>query len=168
VARLQLPPEVETALSGHYTCECTTVNRAGQPVTWPAVPYYDREDGSIVVTASIAFPVKALNARRDRRVALLYSDPTGASLDDPPAVLVQGDATVSELLESTSQSLEMFKLSVRRQPDSRRFVANPIARRLFEFYFQRLAITVRPRRILVWPHRDFDAAPTVLGLADVG
>jgi len=168
VARLHLPPEVETALSEYYTCEFTTVNRAGQPVTWPTVPFYDREEGSIVVTASIAFPIKALNARRNARVALLYSDPAGTTLDDPPAVLVQGDATVSELLEPTRQSLELFKLSVRRQPDSRRFVANPLARRLFGFYFQRLAITVHPRRIVVWPHRDFGVAPTAVELADVG
>jgi len=32
-----------------------------------------------------------------------------------------------------------FKLSVLRQPESRQFVANPIARRLFAFYFQLFA-----------------------------
>jgi hypothetical protein len=168
VPRLRLPPEIEAVLRDYYTCEFTTVDRAGAPVTWPTVPFFDEEDGCIIVTASIAFPAKALNAGRDRRVALLYSDPTGSGLEDSPAVLVQGDASVSEVLEPTHQTLAMLRLSVRRQPDSRRFLGSRLARRLFGFYFQRLAITVRPRRITIWPHRDFGAAPTDIEVVGVG
>jgi hypothetical protein len=42
----------------------------------------------------------------------------------------------------------------------RRFVANPLAQKLFMFEYQRIGIFVRPYRILVWAHRDFSLAPT--------
>src|SRR6266542_4200087 len=165
VPALQLPADVEAVLRSFFTCEFTTLNQAGEPLTWPVEPFFDAAAGEIVATASIAFPVKALNARRNPHVALLYSDPTGSGLDDPPAVLIQGDARVEEWREWTPRTAEYFRLSVIRQPDSRKFIANPLARRLFAFYFQRLNITVQPRRVLVWPRRDFSVAPTEIGLA---
>lgn len=157
---LQFPPDIEAVLSKFYTCELTTVNKAGQPITWPTLPYYNQSEGTIVLAASIAFPTKTYNARRHPQVSLLYSDPMGSKLPDPPAVLVQGDATVMELVEEMPWTIDLFKTSVRRQPDSRKYIANPIARKLFEFYFQRIGIVVTPRRVLVWPHLDFSAAPT--------
>ncbi len=92
------------------------------------------------------------------------STPTrrGTELADPPAVLVQGRAEVSELREDRPWVLPLFKTTLRRQPEGRSFVANPLARRLFTFYFQRIAVVVRPRRVLVWPERDFARAPEVL------
>ena len=166
---LQLPPEVGAVLRGYFTCEITTVNRQGQPITWPSLPYYDEEAGRIILTVSIAFPVKAQNARRHPQVSLLYSDPTGTALEHPPAVLVQGDAAVAEVLElDTPQMRALFQTAARRQPDSRQFYGNRVARRLFAWYlFQRIALTVTPRRILVWPGRDFAAAPTEIELGHV-
>ncbi len=156
---LRLPPEIEAVIKEFYTCEFTTVNKQGQPLTWPTLSYFHQPEGQIIITASIAFPVKAHNARRYPQVSLLYSDPTGSKLDDPPALLVQGNATVKELVDDPPWSIEVFKTSVRRQPDSRQYIGNTIARRLFLFYFQRLAIIVQPRRILSWPHRDFSMPP---------
>jgi hypothetical protein len=161
---LSLPPDVAAVFREFRTCELTTVSRVGQPLTWPAEPFYRADAGELIVTASIAFPVKAYNARRNPKVALLLSDPTGSGLTDPPAVLVQGDATVEELTGDPPWTYEMFKESVRRQPRTRGFVANPVARSLFEFQFQRLALHVQPRRILAWAGRDFSREPTeVLG-----
>jgi hypothetical protein len=159
---LELPADVEAVLRSFYTCEFTTLNGRWEPLTWPVEPFFDAEAGEIVVTASIAFPVKAFNARRNPRVALLYSDPAGSGLSNPPAVLIEGDARVAESREWTPRSEEQFRLSVLRQPDSRKFIANPLVRRLFTFYFQRLTITVQPRRILVWPQRRFADPPTEL------
>src|SRR5215217_1744329 len=93
--QLHLPPDVETMLKECYTCEFTTVNSKGQPMTWPSVPYYNTEEGRIVIAVSIAFPIKAYNARKHPQVSMLFSDPTGSGLTDPPAVLVQGEATVA-------------------------------------------------------------------------
>jgi hypothetical protein len=160
--RLRLPPDVEAVFRRCFTCEITTINKQGQPLTWPNLPYYDEPNGRIVVTASIAFPVKTYNARRNPKVALLYSDPTGSGLTDPPAVLVQGDAVVDELIKDEYEQLavDIFVESVRRQPSARQYVGNPLARKLFLFYFQRIGVFVQPRRILVWPHRDFSRPPT--------
>jgi hypothetical protein len=157
---LELPPEVEAVFREFRTCEFTTVNRQRQPLTWPIEPFYRHSDGRLIVTSSIAFPVKAHNARRHSKVALLFSDPTGSGLEDPPAVLVHGDATVEELTGDPDWSYEMFKESVLRQPNTRKFVGNPIAQRLFLFQYQRLAVITEPRRLLIWPHGDFSALPT--------
>src|SRR5215471_3592295 len=97
----QLPDEVAAVLRSFFTSEVTTANAAGQPMTWPALAYFDEETGEIFFSVSIAFPVKAQNARKRPQVSLLYSDPTGSGLDHAPAVLVQGDATVAEILETT-------------------------------------------------------------------
>src|SRR5689334_25407401 len=99
MSQLDLPPEISSALRAYATCEMTTVNRHGQPITWPCLPYYDEDNGQILLSASIAFPVKAFNAQKHPQVSLLYSDPTGSQLDRAPALLIQGDATVSELLD---------------------------------------------------------------------
>jgi hypothetical protein len=75
-------------------------------------------------------------------------------------VLVHGDATTEELTGDPPWSYELLKTNVMRQPDSRKYLANPVARYLFLFYYQRIGIYVHPRRLLIWPHRDFSASPT--------
>ncbi|HST03366.1 MAG TPA: pyridoxamine 5'-phosphate oxidase family protein [Chloroflexia bacterium] len=165
---LLLPPDVTSVLKRFYTCEFTTVNSKQQPLTWPTEPFYHEPEGEIIVTSSIAFPIKAYNARRNPHVALLYSDSTGSGLEDPPAVLVQGTATsVEELTSDPDWSYEMFKESMERQPAYRKFVANSFARSMFTFQFQRLAIFVHPQRILAWPHNDFTQAPVEIEVAYV-
>ncbi len=166
---LKLPADVEAVLREFYTCEFTTVNQKGQPMTWPSVPYLDVAAGRIVCAVSIAFPVKAFNARRHPQVALLYSEPTGSGLDHPPAVLVQGEAVVAEVLEYTPDIIGLFRTVSRRQPDSRRFSDNAFVRGLFSWYlFQRISLTVTPRRILVWPEGDFAVTPQTIEVAGVG
>lgn len=167
--RLALPAEVEAVFSEFYTCEFTTVNRLGQPMAWPSVPYYNKGEGHIVCAVSIAFPVKAYNARRHPQVSLLFSDPTGCKLSNPPSVLVQGDAVVSEVLEYTPDIIGLFKTVARRQPESSRFTSNRFVRNLFVWYlFQRIALTVTPRRLLVWPASNFRQTPTEIEVAHVG
>jgi hypothetical protein len=163
-----LPADVEAVLRQFYTCEFTTVTRDGLPMTWPSVPYYNPQTGTIVCAVSIAVAAKAYNARRHPQVSLLFSDPTGSNLAELPAVLVQGDAQVQEVLDYGPDIIGLFKTVARRQPDSRRFTTNPVIRRLFIWYlFQRLSLTVTPRRILVWPKRDFSSQPTEIELAHV-
>jgi pyridoxamine 5'-phosphate oxidase-like protein len=159
MSEVPLSAEVRTLLRAYYTCEVTTVNRKGQPITWPCLPYFHEETGEIIFTASIAFPVKALNARRYPQVSLLYSDPTGSGLTKPPALLVQGEASVQELLDyHDPKIIGLFRLTQKRQPDSQRFSTNRFARRLFSWYlFQRLVVTVTPRRVRIWPAGDFHA-----------
>ncbi|WP_405436342.1 hypothetical protein OG373_05615 [Streptomyces avidinii] len=46
---------------------------------WPTA-VARRQDGTLLLTTSPAFAQKALNVRRDGRIALLFSDPTGSGL----------------------------------------------------------------------------------------
>ena len=166
---LNLPPDVEAVLQKFFTGEVTTVNKQGQPLTWPNLPYYDKPNGRVVVTSSVAFPTKALIAKRNPRMAVLYSDPTGSGLVDPPAVLVQGDATVADMLgpQWDQLAIDILKESMRRQPESRVYLRNPLIRKLFEFYYQRIVLVIEPRRILAWPHRDMGQPPSEIEVRHV-
>jgi hypothetical protein len=93
---LDLPSDVHAVLAGFVTCEVATLGRDGTPLAWPAVPLLLPERGQVLLTTTIGFPAKAANLRRDPRVSLLYSNPTGSGLESPPSVLVQGTATVSD------------------------------------------------------------------------
>jgi hypothetical protein len=165
---LELAEEVAAVLRACYPWEVTTVNGKGRPMTWPAVAYYDEASGEIFFSVSIAFPVKAQNARKRPQVSLLYSDPTGSRLDHPPAVLVLGEASVAEILELTPHASALNKLVRQRQPDSRRFVAGNLSRRLFSWYlFKRIGATVRPKRLTTWPNRDFSQTPSIIEVAGI-
>ncbi len=157
-----LPDEIRALLQRYYTCEFTTVNSKGQPVTWPCLTHLHEATGQIIATASIAFPVKAQNARRYPQVSLLYSDPSGSGLVAPPAILVQGDARVEELLDHTDPTIiDLYRVIQQRQPDNRRFMRNRLMRRIFTWYlFQRLLVTVTPQRVRLWEHGDFHGEAT--------
>jgi hypothetical protein len=88
-----LPTDVLQVFAKFRTCEFTTLNRRGAPVTWPTLPFYDPANGEFVITTSIALTDKIANARRNPCVALLYSHPTASGLSSPPVVLIEGWAT---------------------------------------------------------------------------
>src|ERR687892_628772 len=91
-----LPTEVQQVFDRFVTTEFTTVDRRGQPITWPLTPYYRPGDPCIDVTTGLGYPKKAKDARANPKVALLFSDPTGCGMDDAPQVLVQGTAHVDD------------------------------------------------------------------------
>jgi hypothetical protein len=166
---VEVQTDIRSVLREFYVCEVTTVNRQGQPITWPSAAYYDEATGEIILTACIAFPVKAFNARRHPQVSLLYSDPTGSRLVEAPAVLVQGDATVAEIQDYLNpQVLGWMRTSAHHQPDVRRFIANRFVRKLFAWYlFQRLLIKVHPRCMFVWLRGDFSVTPIEIEVNNV-
>src|SRR5215468_2126648 len=81
-----LPDEVQAVFDRFITTELTTVNRAGQPITWPVTPYYQPGEPCIDVTTGLGYPKKANDARANPLVALLFSDPTGCGLARPQPV----------------------------------------------------------------------------------
>src|SRR6201989_2200979 len=91
-----LPDEVQAVFHRFITTELTTINQAGQPITWPVTPYYSLGDPCIDVTTALGVPKKANDARANPLVALLFSDPTGSGLVEPSMVLVQGTAEVDD------------------------------------------------------------------------
>jgi len=160
-----LPAEVRAVIEQFRTAEMSTFAKDGTPVTVEIIPVWQPEAGRILLTTSIALPNKAFNARRDPKVSLLFSDPTASGLTDPPAVLVQGDATVSEVL-TWDDELETGYWPVlwTRQPAGRRWGSDPVTRRFMDWYYMRLKIHITPRRVRWWPDADMSAPPEEVAL----
>src|SRR4051794_21511564 len=91
-----LPQDVRDVFERFITTEYTTIDARQQPVTWPVTPYYERGPHPTDGTRVSASPKRALAARRNAHVALLFSDPLGSGITEPPAVLVQGTAEVDD------------------------------------------------------------------------
>lgn len=155
-----LPEDVLVVFREFRTAEMSTLGREGLPLTWPVFPFFRPERGIFQVTTSIGLPQKAFNVRRNPRVAMLFSDPTGTGLLHPPAVLVQGDATCPDVIHT---DVKRFEDDVRRgyrcQPKAKLYGADPISRRLVGWYFMRVIIDVVPRVIRWWPDGDFARTP---------
>jgi hypothetical protein len=137
-------PAVLAVVDRYRTCEFATLSRSGVPIAWPTSPLL-RPDGTLLITTSIGLPQKAHNIRRDPRVALLFSEPTASGLDGAPQVLVQGTAVCpDEIVTDVSEEAEYWRRLTERQPINRMYSATPLSRRLFDWYYMRLHITVTP------------------------
>jgi hypothetical protein len=153
-----LDGDLASIVDAFRTCELATVTRSGTPIAWPTVNLL-RPDGTFLITTSIALPQKAYNVRRDPRVALLFSDPTGSGLGDPPHVLVQGRAACPEEIVTSATATEgLRRRLLERQPISRQYSRTAIGRYLFDWYYMRLFITVTPAAVRTRPAPGF-AAP---------
>jgi hypothetical protein len=158
-----LPQDVQQVFHQFVTTECTTLDRRGQPITWPLIPYYQPGAPTIDVTTGLGYPKKANDARANPKVALLFSDPTGSRIDDAPAVLVQGIAHIDDAdLDANRERYkreQAVKLpaTVKRQPPD--FVQRS---RYGLWYYARIYICVRPERIYVWPAGDTTREPELL------
>ena len=165
--RFALPAGVEEVFREFRTCEFSTLARDGAPITWPVVTLWQSEEQRFVLTTSIGLPTKAFNARRDGRVSLLFSDSTASGLEDPPSVLVQGDAEVPDEIHTSPYDLkDYWKRIWRIQPAGKSYGANVLTRSPMDWYYMRLYIYVRPRRMLVWPEGDFAKQPLEVGHVD--
>lgn len=142
--------ELAATIAAYRTCEFTTLGPDGTPLTWPTATWrYD--DDTFLVTTSLAFARKALNVRRDGRVAMLFSDPTGSGRADPPQVFVYGTAVCPEEIRTGPEGAEDYwRMLFERQPHSRGYLRPPM-RWLMDWYYFRLFITVTPERVSVRP-----------------
>jgi pyridoxamine 5'-phosphate oxidase-like protein len=148
-----LPSEIQDVFERFVTTEFVTIDERGQPVAWPLTPYYHHGEGCIDVTTGIGYPKKANDAEHNPQVALLFSDPRGSHLHDPPTVLVQGTARVDDgdldALRERYRREMAAKLPAAAERLPPRFVEN-----LAKWYFFRLYIHVRPERVYVWRSAD--------------
>jgi hypothetical protein len=137
-------PEI---IDAYRTCEFATLSRDGTPIAWPTSGIR-AADGTFLLTTSLGYPRKAFNVRRDPRVALLFSDPTGSGLDRPAQVLVRGTASCPEEIhtEPTGDLGRFWSMILARQPGSRQYLDWPVTR-LTDFYFMRLLIRVTPTEV---------------------
>lgn len=169
MAGLSLPAEIETVFREFRTCEFTTLSRDGTPITWPVLPFYRPREGCFLITTSIGLPQKVFNVRRNPRVSLLFSEPTGSNLQSPPAVLVQGTAEAPDQIGTAVKGLEdELRMVFERQPAAAMYSSNPITRYFFDWYYMRLLIAVVPHRVFYWPDRDFGRIAEKVEVTRVG
>ena len=102
-----IPSEIMEVFTEFRLCEFTTLSKKGTPVTWPVDPFLKPpETEYFLFLTPIGFPVKAFNIRRNPRVSILFSEPMGSALTDPPYVLVQGDGEVSDKIHTSFPGTE--------------------------------------------------------------
>ena len=150
--------EVDAIIAGDAAAGLASVTPARGVVVVPMAPLglRDRDAGTVTVTSSLGLPKKLDRIRRNPSVALAYHAREHGDSDSPLYVLVQGTATVQERpnrawLESITPQWEHF-LGPRH--------GGTVGRLMDIYYWQRLAITVQVRRVIVY---DGTAAPRVFG-----
>jgi hypothetical protein len=153
-----LPQDVQAVFDRFITTEYTTVDRRGQPITWPVTPYYRPGDGAIDITTGLGYPKKAADAEGNPQVALLFSDPTGCGLERPPMVLVQGIAQVDDS-DLDANRVRYERESVEKLPAAKAIMPPGFVRGLLSWYFTRLYVYIRPERVFVWPEGDISREP---------
>jgi hypothetical protein len=153
-----LPPEIQAVFERFITTEYTTIDAEGQPITWPLTPYYTPGDPCIDVTTGLGYPKKANDSRANSKVAMLFSDPTGSGLQDPPMVLVQGTAEVDDRdLEANRKRYE--REAMEKLPSVKEMSPPDFMKRFFAWYYTRIYMHVRPERIYFWPGCDVSREP---------
>ncbi|MBI4260944.1 MAG: pyridoxamine 5'-phosphate oxidase family protein [Actinobacteria bacterium] len=151
------PGELLPLFRDAATAEFASLTRDGRPVTWPLTPYVGEDGGTLDVSTGLAYPAKAERVRRDPRVALLFSDPSGSGLSSPPVALVLGLATVRDG-DLQGAADRYARLSMLKLPAAWRWSPSFLIRRQ-RWYFARIWILVTPLRILWWPDGDTSLPP---------
>src|SRR5947209_2530667 len=141
-----LPPDVQSTFERFITTELTTIDRRGQPITWPVTPYYRTGAPCIDVTTGLGYPKKAKDAQANPLVALLFSDPTGSGLQAAPMVLVQGSAQVDD--RDLDANRERYARESREKlPATAKLQPPETIKRYLSWYFTRIYIHIRPGRV---------------------
>lgn len=156
-----LPQDVREAFGNFVTCEYTTIDRRQQPISWPVTPYYSDGAPCIDVTTGLGYPKKALDAKQNRHVALLFSDPTGCGTETGINVLVQGTADVDDR-DLPANRERYWRESAEKLPATKAMHPPKLIRSLFDWYYTRIYVHVRPERVFVWESGDVTSPPDVL------
>jgi hypothetical protein len=153
------PEELLPFFERAITVEYASLTRAGAPVTFPLTPYVGEDGLTLDVSTGLTYPAKAERARRNPKVALLYSDPLGSGLAEAPVVLVQGLAAVRDA-DLQANTDRYVRLALAKLPDV--YEGQPkFLLRTLAWYFARIWIQVTPTRMLWWPAGRLDEAPQV-------
>ncbi len=157
-----LPQEVREAFASFITCEYVTIGSHQQPIVWPVIPYYENGAPCIDVTTGLGYPKKALDAKRNPQIALLFSDPTGSGIESGINVLMQGMADVDDR-DLVANRERYWRECAEKLPATKdTYPPRPI-RGLFDWYFTRIYVHVRPERVFVWPNGDVATPPDLFG-----
>lgn len=153
-----LPDDIKRVFETFVTCEYTTVDRRGQPISWPVTPYYERGGPCIDISTGLGYPKKAKDALLNPKVSLLFSDPTGCGMENAPQVLVQGTADVDDRDLDANRDRYMRESAV-KLPETAKMAPPKAFQRLFDWYYKRIYVHVRPERVYVWAGGDATTEP---------
>jgi hypothetical protein len=158
-----LPADLKAVFDRFITTEYVTIDERGQPIAWPVTPYPHEDNGEtcIDVTTGLGYPKKARDAERNPKVALLFSEPHGSGLHQPPTVLVQGTARIDE--DDLAANRERYRREGRAKlPKATEKLPPPSMDRFMSWYVDRIYVHVRPQRVLVWRNGDIAAEPEIV------
>jgi Pyridoxamine 5''-phosphate oxidase. len=148
-----LPQDQAAAVDAYFTCELATISKSGIPIAWPVVTLR-REDGTFLITTSIGAPQKAFNIRREPKVGMLFSDPTGSGHTTLPEILIQGTAVCPDEIVTAVAELEPYWIKLWRRQPPLALGGRSALRGLVDFYYMRLLITVTPEQVTERPPLD--------------
>jgi hypothetical protein len=156
-----LPQEVREAFSRFVTCEYTTIDSRQQPIAWPVTPYYRDGAETIDVSTGLGYPKKANDARANPSVSLFFSDHTGSGIRDGRRVLVQGTAEVDDR-DLDANRERYWRESGEKLPETKDIHPPAFLRKMFNWYYARIYVKVRPERVFFWPDGDHSKPPEVI------
>ncbi|MFN8112992.1 MAG: hypothetical protein U0R51_07310 [Solirubrobacterales bacterium] len=158
---MEWPESVDEVLAGDLAAGLAYLTPARGVVITPMAPLglRDREAGTVTLSTSLGLWKKLERIRANPGVAVAFHARDHADSDRPEFVLVQGEATVQSApdrawLDSIGPQWEHF-LGKRKE--------GLLGRWQHVYYYERVAITVAVRRILVWPTLDCAGEPVVHG-----
>jgi len=155
-----LPQQARDAFSRFVTTEFTTIGAKRQPITWPVTPYYSDGEPTVDISTGLGYPKKADDAKRNPRVSLLFSDPTGSGMEGAGQVLVQGIADVDDSNLAANRE-RYWRESTVKLPATKKMHPPKPMRAMIGWYYTRIYVLVRPERVFVWPGPDASAEPEV-------
>lgn len=158
--------EISDIISNYRTCEFSTLTKSNKARTHPVTAWYQAPDEYITITTSIGFPQKIYNIRRNPKVALLFSNPTGSGIASKGIVSIQGDAKLNDKLSDIDDLNIFWKRMYKWQPHSKVYHRTALSRYLFDWYYMRLCISIYPKRILYWATDDYTQSPQEIYLHD--
>src|SRR3954451_15838893 len=158
-AAVDWPADLAELCRRSLVAEYASLTCDGRPITWPLTPYLGEDTATIDVSTRLTYPAKAERARRDPRVAVLFSSRIAPGMADPAVVLVQGLATVRDA--DLQANLDRYVCdSLIKLPGT--FQGRPTwALRRSAWYFARIYVQVTPLRITSWPGGRLDREPDV-------
>jgi hypothetical protein len=151
------PEDLRPLFGSAVTAEFAGLTRAGAPVTVPTTPYVGA--GTLDLSTGLTYPAKAERARRDPRVCLLFADPDGTGLVDPPVACVQGLATVRDA-DLQANTDRYVRLAGAKLPDATKGQPRFVLRRM-AWYYARIWVEVTPLVVRTWTDRSLADGPTV-------
>ncbi len=143
------PEELLEVFERSVTCSFATLTRAGRPITWPVNPYPGEDGRTIDVSTGITYPSKADRARTQPNVGLTFADPVGSGLDNPPIVVIKGEATVRDA-DLQAGADRYARVALEKMPAAWKGTPR-VLMRAQRWYWTRIWVLVTPLEMWWWP-----------------